>query len=90
MRDDWTASHATLVSLKVHVQPLRGSSPRHPTAVGHQTTPARLDLATGVWSAAPPSEFTLGRTMRSFGGTVTYAIDRWLGGRHDLKFGARA
>ena len=41
-----------------------------------------------MWSAAPPSELTSGRTMRSVGGTVNYAVDRWLGGRHDLKFGA--
>ena len=88
VRDDWTASPRMLVSLKVHVQPLGAFQTRPIPGVDTTTTPARLDLATSVWSAAPPSELTSGRTMRSVGGTVNYAVDRWLGGRHDLKFGA--
>jgi Carboxypeptidase regulatory-like domain/TonB-dependent Receptor Plug Domain len=86
VRDDWTATSRTLVSLKVNVQPLGAFHTTQVTGVD-PNTPARMDVGTGVWSAAAPSFISSGRTMRSVGGTVSHSIDEWAGGRHTLKMG---
>lgn len=88
LRDDWTAGSRTLVSLKVNIQPLGAFHTTPVAGVDADNTPARMDVATGVWAAAPPSLISSGRTMLSVGGTVSQAVDRWLKGRHDFKLGA--
>ena len=87
LRDDWTIGTKTLVSLKANIMD-QGFELKAVKGVNVATTPAQLDQATGVWAAAPPSEFGIAKNLRSYGGTVSYFVDEWGGGSHDLKFGA--
>lgn len=85
-RDDWTVSPRLLVSFKVNVMD-QGFELRAQKGVDVQNTPARLDVATGVWADAPPNEFGIGKDLRSVSASANYYVDRWLGGQHDFKFG---
>jgi len=85
-RDDWTPSSNLLVSFKVNYMD-QGFELEAQQGVDTATTPARLDLATGIWSDAPPNELGIGKDLRSVSATANYFVDEWLGGEHDLKFG---
>ncbi len=86
VRDDWTVSSRALVSLKANY--LQGAfQTRARPGIDTENTPAELDLATNVWSAAPPSTITSGREIWTIGGTTNYSVSAW-GGQHDIKFGA--
>jgi len=86
LRDDWTASSRLLVSLKANVMD-QGFELKAINGVNTQNTPAQMDVATGAWAAAPPNEFGIGKDLRSGSVTVSYYVDRWLGGQNDFKFG---
>ena len=65
-----------LVSLKLNVMD-QGFELKAQQGVDTQTTPARMDAATGVWADAPPNEFGIGKDLRSVSATVGYYSDVW-------------
>ena len=86
VRDDWTVSPRSFVSLKANY--LKGAfQTRARPGIDTTNTPARLELTTNVWSDAPPSTITSGREVWTIGGTANYSASGW-GGQHDLKMGA--
>jgi Carboxypeptidase regulatory-like domain/TonB-dependent Receptor Plug Domain len=86
LRDDWTVSSRSFLSVRANY--LEGAfQTRARPGIDTNTTPARLELSTNVWSAAPPSTITSGRKVVSAGGTLNHSATGW-GGQHDLKFGS--
>ncbi len=85
-RDDWVASDNLLVSIKVNFVD-GGFVLAAQEDVDLENTPSRYDVATGVWSDAPPYVFGVEQHKRSYGATASYFKDNWLGGQHDFKFG---
>ena len=86
LRDDWTIGSNLLVSVKVNIMD-QGFELKAVNGVDVATTPAQFDQATGAWAGAPPNEFGIAKNLRSYGATVSYFVDEWAGGSHDLKFG---
>lgn len=85
-RDDWILSSNWLFSFKANVMD-QGFELRPQEGVDVLNTPARLDIATGLWSDAPPNTFGIAKNMRSVGVTAIYHVGQWLGGEHEFKFG---
>lgn len=86
-RDDRTVNPKLLVSIKTNVMD-HGFELRALPGMDVQNTPARFDQATGIWADAPPTEFGIGKDLRSVSATASYLVDSWLGGQHDFRFGA--
>lgn len=86
-RDDWVPGSRMLVSAKVNIMD-QGFELKAQPGIDTATTPARMDIATGVWSSAPATEFGIGKNLRDAGATVTYSGAEFAGGQNDLKFGA--
>jgi hypothetical protein len=86
-RDDWVPGSRLLISLKANIMD-QGFELKAQPGVATATTPARMDIATGVWSSAPPTEFGIGKNLRDFGGTANYSGLALLGGQNDIKIGA--
>lgn len=85
VRDDWTVSSRAFLSLKANY--LKGAfQTRARPGIDAENTPAELDLATNVWSAAPPNTLTSGREIRAVSGSMNYSATGW-GGQHDVKVG---
>ncbi len=84
-RDDWTPTPEVLVSFKANIMD-QGFELRAQPEVDVQNTPARLDLATGQWSDAPPLELGVHKNLRNVATTVSWYRSDW-GGDHDFKAG---
>lgn len=84
-RDDWTPSPNVLVAFKANVMD-QGFELRAQPEVDVANTPARLDLATGQWSDAPPLELGVHKNLRNVATTVSWYRTDW-GGDHDFKAG---
>jgi carboxypeptidase family protein/TonB-dependent receptor-like protein len=84
-RDDWTIGSNLLVSLKANLMD-QGFELRAQEGVDVQNTPAQLDAATGIWSAAPPNELSIGKNARTVAATANYYVENWFG-QHDVKVG---
>lgn len=85
-RYDWTPAANFMLGIRTNVVDGGFQLVAQP-GIDARTTPARLDLATGMWSSAPPSEFGVEEERRAFGVTATYYLNDWLGGNHEIKAG---
>ncbi len=85
-RNDYIASPRLVLSAKVFIMD-QGFEYLPQPGINTATTPSGYDLATGVYSLAPPYLFGIAKSLRAGGVSGNYFGGRALGGLHEIKFG---